>query len=260
MSENGVADGTTFLERHRADASPRVVMRRNPLDGIRVESGESNSSAAPAEFRENGSRSSSPGYASLRMAHMNRHHLHWAFHVLMLFVLMGLCFGTDLAATPTKAKKKRSRVVHAPASEVAPVRPALARSTAVASVRGVVRGGPWTQPTYADSTEGDNIDGEDLDLRREAVAALGPYNGSLVVVDASTGRILTMVNQKLALGWGFQPCSTIKVSVALAALSEKVVTPETMLKVGGAKMDLSYALARSNNRETELEKRRGKGT
>ena len=49
---------------------------------------------------------------------------------------------------------------------------------------------------------------------------MGPYNGSVVVVDSTTGRILTMVNQKLALASGFQPCSTIKVSVALAALSE----------------------------------------
>ncbi len=87
----------------------------------------------------------------------------------------------------------------------------------------VIRGGPWTEPTYADSTVGDNADGEDLDVRRAAVEALGPYNGSVVVVDPSTGRILSMVNQRLALGSGFQPCSTIKVSVALAALSEKVV-------------------------------------
>ena len=34
-----------------------------------------------------------------------------------------------------------------------------------------------------------------------------------------------MVNQKVALGSGFQPCSTIKVSVALAGLSEKVIDP-----------------------------------
>ena len=224
-----------------------VVMRRNPLDGMSVESGESNSSAAPAEFRANGSRRGSPGYLSLSMAHMKRHYLPWILHVSMLFVLIGLSLSVDLAATTTKAKKKRSHVVHATLTTAAVVRPALARSTAVSSVGGVVRGGPWTQPTYADSTDGDNIDGEDLDVRREAVAALGPYNGSVVVVDSTTGRILTMVNQKLALGSGFQPCSTIKVSVALAALSEKVVGPEMKLKVGGMNMDLSYALARSNN-------------
>jgi penicillin-binding protein 2 len=112
---------------------------------------------------------------------------------------------------------------------------------------GVVRGGPWTEPTYADSTEGDNVDGEDLEVRRAAVEALGPYNGSMVVVDPTTGRILSMVNQKLALSTGFQPCSTIKLTVALAALNEKVITPGSKLKLGGAPMDLTYALARSNN-------------
>jgi cell division protein FtsI/penicillin-binding protein 2 len=109
-----------------------------------------------------------------------------------------------------------------------------------------VRGGPWTEPTYADSTVGDNADGEDLEVRRSAVEALGAYNGSVVVVDPNTGRILTMVNQKLALGGGFQPCSTIKVSVALAALSEKVVDGDGKLFRHGG-YNLTQALAHSNN-------------
>jgi len=110
----------------------------------------------------------------------------------------------------------------------------------------VVRGGPWTEPTYADSTMGDNADGEDLEVRRSAVEALGAYNGSVVAVDPHTGRILTIVNQKLALGSGFQPCSTIKVSVALAALSEKVVGADGKLFRHGG-YNLTQALAHSNN-------------
>jgi len=94
---------------------------------------------------------------------------------------------------------------------------------------------------------GDNLDGEDLEVRRVAVEALGDFNGSVVVVDPATGRIHTMVNQKVALGSGFQPCSTIKVSVALAGLSEKVIQPQTKYRLGGMKMDLTYALAHSNN-------------
>lgn len=136
------------------------------------------------------------------------------------------------------------------ATPVRKKRRATARRTTASSpvpALGVIQGGPWTQPTFADSTEGDNIDGEDLDIRRAAVEALGPYNGSVVVVDPSTGRILSMVNQKIALGSGFQPCSTIKVSVALAALSEKVIQPETKLRLHGARMNLTYALAHSNN-------------
>jgi len=157
-------------------------------------------------------------------------------------------------AVPAKKKHRRAvahtttaRISTAKAVVTAPVHKAVARSLEPSPLTGVVRGGPWTEPTYADSTNGDNVDGEDLAIRRAAVEALGPYNGSVVVVDSSNGRILTIVNQKLALSSGFQPCSTIKVTVALAALSEKVVEPDTKLKLGGARMDLTYALAHSNN-------------
>jgi len=111
----------------------------------------------------------------------------------------------------------------------------------------VIAGGPWTEPTYADSTIGDYVDGEDLQVRRAAVEALGSFNGSVVVVDPADGRVLTMVNQRVALGTGFQPCSTVKVSVALAGLSEKAIDPSTKVRLGGMRMDLTYALAHSNN-------------
>ncbi len=106
---------------------------------------------------------------------------------------------------------------------------------------------PWTTPTYADSTYGDNVDGEDLEVRRAAVDALGRFNGSVVVVEADTGRILTMVNQKLALGSGFQPCSTIKVPVALAALSEGIIDAKTAFARSGRHSNLTQALATSSN-------------
>lgn len=122
-----------------------------------------------------------------------------------------------------------------------------ARTTSTAIHAPVIQGGPWTKPTFADSTDGDNIDGEDLPIRRAAVEALGPFNGSVVVVDPMTGRILTMVNQKIALSSGFQPCSTIKVSVALSALAEKAVDPAAKIRLGGMRMDMTYALAHSNN-------------
>src|SRR5450631_4666018 len=61
-----------------------------------------------------------------------------------------------------------------------------------------------------DPTMGDNVDGDDLVVRRAAVAALGTFAGSVVAVDPSNGRILTMVNHNLALKTGCVPCSTIK--------------------------------------------------
>jgi len=56
------------------------------------------------------------------------------------------------------------------------------------------------------------------------------------------------VNQKLALSSGAQPCSTIKLSVALAALSEDLITKDTEIALGRrSRMNLTTALARSNN-------------
>jgi cell division protein FtsI/penicillin-binding protein 2 len=83
----------------------------------------------------------------------------------------------------------------------------------------------YTEQTFADSIAGDVTEGEDLRVRQAAVEALGKFNGSIVVVDTSNGRVLTMVNQKLALSSGFMPCSTIKPMVGLAALNEGIVHP-----------------------------------
>lgn len=107
---------------------------------------------------------------------------------------------------------------------------------------------PWTEPTFADSTIGDNVDGEDLLVRKAAVDALGPFNGSVVVADAQTGRILTMVNQKLAMQGAYQPCSTVKLVVSLASLKEQVVDPTSAVRISRrSSMDMTRALAVSNN-------------
>jgi cell division protein FtsI/penicillin-binding protein 2 len=99
-----------------------------------------------------------------------------------------------------------------------------------------------------DPTEGDNPDGDDLVIRRAAVDALGDQAGSIVVVDPNSGRILTMVNQKLALQSGFTPCSTIKLVTSLAALTEHVVEKDTTLHLGRyMQFNMTNALAKSNN-------------
>jgi penicillin-binding protein 2 len=103
-------------------------------------------------------------------------------------------------------------------------------------------------PTYADSSSADVSTFDDPVVRAAAVEALGRYNGSVVAVDPNTGRILTVVNQKIAFGDGYIPCSTIKPTIAIAALEENVITRDTMLKVSYRKyMNLTDALAHSNN-------------
>ena len=99
-----------------------------------------------------------------------------------------------------------------------------------------------------DQTDGDITAGEDPVVRAAAIDALGNMNGTIVAIDPDSGRILAMVNQKMALSAGATPCSTIKVAVALAALSENIITKDTMVPLGKYyKVDLTTALAHSNN-------------
>src|SRR5215471_12693816 len=57
-------------------------------------------------------------------------------------------------------------------------------------------------PTYADSVSADDPTYDDPIVRQAAVDALGRYNGSVVAVDPHTGRILTVVNQRVAFSDG----------------------------------------------------------
>lgn len=107
----------------------------------------------------------------------------------------------------------------------------------------------FTASSFADNlTQGDVTAGEDPAVRAAAVEALGNMNGTVVAMDPSTGRILAMVNQKLALSSGAEPCSTIKLSVAIAALQEGLVKRDTPVDLGGGyHVTLTEALAHSNN-------------
>jgi penicillin-binding protein 2 len=106
----------------------------------------------------------------------------------------------------------------------------------------------YTSSYAEDITEGDVSTGEDPVVRQAAIDALGNMNGTVVAIEPTSGRILAMVNQKLALSSGAQPCSTIKVSVALAALSEGLIDKDTPITLGRrSRMNLTNALARSNN-------------
>jgi cell division protein FtsI/penicillin-binding protein 2 len=107
----------------------------------------------------------------------------------------------------------------------------------------------FSASSFADNlTLGDVTDGEDAIVRAAAIEALGNMNGTAVAIDPSTGRILAMVNQKLALSRGAEPCSTIKLTVALAALEEGIVKKDTPVNLGGRyHLTMTEALAHSNN-------------
>jgi cell division protein FtsI/penicillin-binding protein 2 len=149
---------------------------------------------------------------------------------------VGLFFApTSGFATGSTAKAKRSA---ARTSARTPARTITHRR--VTRVFGV--------PTFADSEQGDLATYDDPVVRQAAVAGLGRYNGSVVAVDPNSGRILSIVNQKLAFSSGYIPCSTIKPVIAVAALEESVITRDTMIKVASRTyLNLVEALAHSNN-------------
>ena len=118
-----------------------------------------------------------------------------------------------------------------------------------ASVKVRHYGERFTASSFASNiTEGDVTAGEDPVVREAAIEALGNFNGTALAIDPSSGRILAMVNQKLALSAGAEPCSTIKVAVALAGLSEGLIKADTPVNLGGHySLDLTHALAKSVN-------------
>jgi penicillin-binding protein 2 len=142
-------------------------------------------------------------------------------------------------ATTTIATTKKTTTARRATPGNRPVRRRTTRS---------YTGQTWTANPYADSTAGDETAGEDPVVRAAVAQALGPLNGSIVVVDPNNGRILSMANQQLALGGGYTPCSTVKLPVAVAALREGLITKDKRVSLGRRwSMNLTDALARSNN-------------
>lgn len=92
----------------------------------------------------------------------------------------------------------------------------------------------------------DDLTGEDPEVRRVAVNALGNHAGTVVVMDPMTGRVYSMVNQEWALRRGFKPCSTIKLVTGVAGLSENAI-PLVDTVGDGFRIDLTSALAHSDN-------------
>jgi penicillin-binding protein 2 len=151
---------------------------------------------------------------------------------------------TGSAFASTSNHKKRHRIIRSTAAAV--------KTTVVAAPKliGVHRSGVSKKRAtpFVDPTIGDSVDGEDLMARRAAVQALGSQNGAVVVADPNTGRILTVVNQKLAYQGAYEPCSTIKIVAALAGLSEGIINQDSSLRVTKHhSIDLTEAIAHSNN-------------
>jgi penicillin-binding protein 2 len=172
----------------------------------------------------------------------------------LLFSQASIAANVSTHSVTTK-KSKNQKITETQHARRRMHRLAHSRPTTTAGVRraSLRRGHHYYERFYTSSfaediAEGDQIAGEDAMVRQAAIDALGNMNGTVVAIEPTSGRILAMVNQKLALSSGAQPCSTIKLSVALAALNEGLITKETEVGLGGRfHMNLTDALAHSNN-------------
>jgi cell division protein FtsI/penicillin-binding protein 2 len=95
----------------------------------------------------------------------------------------------------------------------------------------------------------------DLAVGQACQRALGRAGGAVVAMDPRTGRVSAVVNPVEAMQRAYQPCSVFKIVVAIAGLSEGVITPETTYRcqkgcwmwAGHGPIDLRRALAVSCN-------------
>jgi membrane peptidoglycan carboxypeptidase len=93
----------------------------------------------------------------------------------------------------------------------------------------------------------DDSQGEDLEIRRAAISALGNHAGTVVVLEVQTGKVLAIVNQDWAIRKSFKPCSTIKLVTAIAGLSENLIGDDGNILSANFRLNLDDALAYSNN-------------
>ena len=197
------------------------------------------------------------------------------FGVVAVFCLIsifsGFAFGAKASSRAAKAARHSASRVRAHALAHAPVRSSAVRSSASRVAHTAYRSAnhahaaappPPAAPAKIrsshhlfgpyDPSAGDVVQSDDPVVRAAAVEALGHEKGSVLAVDPTDGRILTIVGQKMAYSAGFEPCSTIKPFIALAGLQEGVITRETMLPVAPRRyMALTEAMAHSNNKYFE---------
>ena len=142
------------------------------------------------------------------------------------------------------AEMRRFDATHRRALAEARRRAEAARAAAIARQRAIDEG---IRNEAAEDIAKDSTVGEDLEVRKAAVNALGHHAGTVVVMDPKSGRVYTVVNQEWALRRGFKPCSTIKLVTGVAGISEKIIQPTEEVNYGNYSLNLTDALAHSNN-------------
>lgn len=142
---------------------------------------------------------------------------------------------------PATAKKNRAEAKHLAARR----RAEAARLAAAARERALE---DQLRQRVQDLIAKDDTRGEDPEIRRIAVDALGDHAGTVVVMDPQTGRVYTIVNQQWAARETFKPCSTIKLVTSVAGVNEEVIDPSNTAAISDSnRITLTQALAHSKN-------------
>jgi len=89
---------------------------------------------------------------------------------------------------------------------------------------------------------------ESGEIERRAAAALAGLEGTVLVADPASGRLLAAVNPRLAFEQSFPPGSAIKPFSALAALATGRITPDHSQRCEGGRRDESGNLLCSHPR------------
>jgi penicillin-binding protein 2 len=95
----------------------------------------------------------------------------------------------------------------------------------------------------------------DLEVGEACRRGLEGTSGAVVAMDPYTGRVMALVNPQRGMATAYQPCSVFKIVVAVAGLTEGVITPETTYECNGGcwmwpghgPVNLRKALAQSCN-------------
>ena len=144
-----------------------------------------------------------------------------------------------------EAKRRREEAERRAAIAAETRRREEARRAAIARALAFERG---LRTTTVENISRDQTEGEDLGVRQAAINALGSHAGSVVVMEAQTGKVLTIVNQDWAVRSTIRPCSTIKLVTGVAALNEGVISKEDgSIKDTPYRRNLDDALAFSDN-------------
>src|SRR5215813_321851 len=157
--------------------------------------------------------------------------------------------GRAAQVSSTKAlTKNRGKMTRAERQALASSNSRRARARYMARLRVLQARDSALRNIAASNIMNDDTTGEDQEIRAAVVNALQGRSGTAVVMDPSSGRVYSVVNQKMALGSPVKPCSTVKMIIGLAALHEGVFDPNQDVQLSTRySMNLTDALAHSNN-------------